>query len=155
MGQYDLGGIMNDKVKSYLQSIYGYRWMCIIVGIVILLTCIWLYANRSSNIDTTGIQRATTEVDNSRQYNRRAVEDNRRARTAIEHSQDVNDRIERTITRIDESNQRTEGAINRSQELIGTARANANNAKRIIGENQRILRDADSRTTESKDATTE
>ena len=132
---------MNDKVKSYLQIIYGYRWLCIIAGIVILLTCVWLYANKSSNIDTTGIQRATTEVDNARQYNRRAVEDNRRARTAIERSQDVNDRIERTITR--------------SQELIGAARANADNAKRIVGESQRILRDADSRTTESKDATTE
>ena len=146
---------MNDKIKSYLQTIYGYRWLCIIAGIVILLTCVWLYANKSSNIDTTGIQRATTEVDNARQYNRRAVEDNRRARTAIERSQDVNDRIERTITRIDESNQRTEGAINRSQELIRAARTNADNAKRIIGESQRVLRDADSRTPESKDATTE
>lgn len=146
---------MNDKIKSYLQSIYGYRWLCIIAGIVILFTCIWFYADRTSNIDTTGIQRATTEVDNARQYNRRAVEDNRRARTAIERSQDVNDRIERTITRIDESNKRTEGAINRSQELIGAARANADNAKRIVGESQRILRDADSRTTESKNATKE
>lgn len=128
------------------------------IPILLLLICfagVWFFADRRSDIDTTGIQRATTEVDNARQYNRRAVENNRRARTAIEHSQDVNDRIERTITRIDESNQRTEGAINRSQELIGAARANANNAKRIVGESQRILRDADSRTPESKDATTE
>lgn len=143
---------MNEKIKNLW---YVNRIWCIAVIVCIFLTCIWFYANRTSNIDTTGIQRATTEVDNARQYNRRAVEDNRRARTAIERSQDVNNRIERTITRIDESNKRTEGAINRSQELIRAARANANNAKRIVGESQRILRDADSRTPESKDATTE
>lgn len=152
MGQFDLGGIMNEKIKNIW--VVNRVW-CIAVGIAIFITCIWFYANRTSNIDTTGIQRATTEVDNARQYNRRAVEDNRRARTAIERSQDVNVRIERAITRIDESNQRTEGAINRSQELIGAARTNADNAKRIVGESQRILRDADSRTPESKDATTE
>lgn len=143
---------MNDKIKSFIHAHYISVPICIVLCII---ACIWFYADRASNIDTTGIQRATTEVDNARQYNRRAVEDNRRARTAIEHSQDVNDRIERTITRIDESNKRTEGAINRSQELIGAARANADNAKRIVGESQRILRDADSRTPESKDATTE
>lgn len=143
---------MNDKIKNFIHAHYISIPVCIVLCIIV---CIWIYADRASNIDTTGIQRATTEVDNSRQYNRRAVEDNRRARTAIEHSQDVNDRIERTITRIDESNQRTESAINRSQELIGAARTNANNAKRIIGESQLILRDADSRTPESKDATTE
>lgn len=143
---------MNEKIKNIW--VVNRVW-CIAVGIAIFITCIWFYANRTSNIDTTGIQRATTEVDNARQYNRRAVEDNRRARTAIERSQDVNVRIERAITRIDESNQRTEGAINRSQELIGAARTNADNAKRIVGESQRILRDADSRTPESKDATTE
>lgn len=143
---------MNDKIKNFINAHY----ISVPISIILcIIACIWFYADRASNIDTTGIQRATTEVDNARQYNRRAVENNRRARTAIEHSQDVNDRIERTITRIDESNQRTEGAINRSQELIGAARANANNAKRIVGESQRILRDADSRTPESKDATTE
>nr|WP_134981585.1 hypothetical protein [Veillonella parvula]DAK52262.1 MAG TPA: hypothetical protein [Caudoviricetes sp.] len=143
---------MYVKVKQFTEK---YPWSVPVIIILVCLSCVWLYANKSSNIDTTGIQRATTEVDNARQYNRRAVENNRRARTAIEHSQDVNDRIERTITRIDESNQRTEGAINRSQELIGAARANADNAKRIISESKRILRDADSRTPESKDATTE
>lgn len=143
---------MNDKIKNFINAHYISVPICIILCII---ACIWFYADRASNIDTTGIQRATTEVDNARQYNRRAVEDNRRARTAIERSQDVNDRIERTITRIDESNQRTEGAINRSQELIRAARTNADNAKRIVGESQRILRDADSRTPESKDATKE
>ena len=107
MGQCDLGGNMNDKIKNFINTHYIFVLICIILCII---ACIWFYADRASNIDTTGIQRATTEVDNARQYNRRAVEDNRRARTAIEHSQDVNDRIERTITRIDESNKRTEDA---------------------------------------------
>ena len=107
MGQYDLGGIMNDKVKSYLQSIYGYRWMCIIVGIVILLTCIWFYTNKSSNIDTTGIQRATTEVDNARQYNRRAVEESmnliKEQRAQLIEAKNSLEQQERTLTMQSES----------------------------------------------------
>ena len=143
---------MNDKIKNFINANYIYVPICIILCII---ACIWFYADRASNIDTTGIQRATDEVRNTQQYNRRAVEDNRRARTAIERSQDVNDRIERTITRIDELNQRTEGAITNSQEHIRAARENAINAKRIIGEGERILRYADERTQKNQDATKE
>lgn len=141
---------MNDKIKNFINAYYISVPICIILCII---ACIWFYADRASNIDTTGIQRATDEVRNAQQYNRRAVEDNRRARTAIERSQDVNDRIEKTITRIDELNQRTEGAITNSQEHIRAARENAINAKRIIGEGERILRYADERTQKNQDAT--
>ena len=92
---------------------------------------------------------------NAQQYNQRAVEDNRRVRTAIERSTDVNERIETRINRIDELNQRTEGAITNSQEHIRAARENAINAKRIIGEGERILRNADERTQKNQDATKE
>ena len=81
---------MNDKVKSYLQIIYGYRWLCIIVGIVILLTCVWLYANRISNIDTTGIRNAEKELRHAREYNQQAVDYNQRVRNAVESSQAIN-----------------------------------------------------------------
>jgi hypothetical protein len=143
---------MNDKIKNFINAHYISVPICIILCII---ACIWFYADRASNIDTTGIQRSTDEVRNAQQYNQRAVEDNRRARTAIERSQDVNDRIERTITRIDELNQRTEGAITNSQEHIRAARENAINAKRIIGEGECILRHADERTQKNQDATKE
>lgn len=143
---------MNDKIKNFINAHYISVPICIILFII---ACIWFYADRASNIDTTGIQRSTDEVRNAQQYNQRAVEDNRRARTAIERSQDVNDRIERTITRIDELNQRTEGAITNSQEHIRAARENAINAKRIIGEGECILRHADERTQKNQDATKE
>ena len=70
-------------------------------------------------------------------------------------STDVNERIETRINRIDELNQRTEGAITNSQEHIRAARENAINAKRIVGEGERILRNADERTQKNQDATKE
>lgn len=143
---------MNDKIKNFIYAHYIAIPVCIVLCII---ACIWFYADRASNIDTTGIQRATDEVRNAQQYNQRAVEDNRRVRTAIERSTDVNERIETRINRIDELNQRTKGAITNSQEHIRAARENAINAKRIIGEGERILRDADERTQKNQDATKE
>ena len=143
---------MNDKIKNFIHAHYISIPVCIVLCIIV---CIWLYADRASNIDTTGIQRATDEVRNAQQYNQRAVEDNRRVRTAIERSTDVNERIETRINRIDELNQRTEGAITNSQEHIRAARENAINAKRIIGEGERILRNADERTQKNQDSTTQ
>ncbi|WP_455154024.1 hypothetical protein [Veillonella parvula] len=143
---------MNDKIKNFIHAHYISIPVCIVLCIIV---CIWIYADRASNIDTTGIQRATDEVRNAQQYNQRAVEDNRRVRTAIERSTDVNERIETRINRIDELNQRTEGAITNSQEHIKAARENAINAKRIIGEGERILRNADERTQKNQDSTTQ
>ena len=143
---------MNDKIKNFIHAHYIYIPICIVLCII---ACIWFYADRASNIDTTGIQRATDEVRNAQQYNQRAIEDNRRVRTAIERSTDVNERIETRINRIDELNQRTEGAITNSQEHIRAARENAIYAKRIIGEGERILRNADERTQKNQDATKE
>lgn len=143
---------MNDKIKNFIHAHYISISVCIVLCII---ACIWIYADRASNIDTTGIQRATDEVRNAQQYNQRAVEDNRRVRTAIERSTDVNERIETRINRIDELNQRTEGAITNSQEHIRAARENAINAKRIIGEGERILRNADERTQKNQDSTTQ
>lgn len=143
---------MNEKIKNFIHAHYISVPICIVLCII---ACIWFYADRASNIDTTGIQRASDEVRNAQQYNQRAVEDNRRVRTAIERSTDVNERIETRINRIDELNQRTEGAITNSQEHIRAARENANNAKRIIGEGERILRHADERTQKNQDATKE
>lgn len=143
---------MNDKIKNFIHAHYISVPICIVLCII---ACIWLYADRTSNIDTTGIQRATDEVRNAQQYNQRAVEDNRGVRTAIERSTDVNERIETRINRIDELNQRTEGAITNSQEHVREARENAINAKRIIGEGEHILRNADERTQKNQDATKE
>lgn len=143
---------MNDKIKNFIHAHYISVLICIVLCII---ACIWFYADRASNIDTTGIQRATDEVRNAQQYNQRAIEDNRRVRTAIERSTDVNERIETRINRIDELNQRTEGAITNSQEHIRAARENAINAKRIVGEGERILRNADERTQKNQDATKE
>ena len=146
---------MNDKVKSCLQSIYGYRWLCIIVGIVILLTCIWLYANRFSNIDTTGIRNAESELRHAREHNQQSIDYNQRVRNAVESSQAINQRTEERINRSVELNQRTENSIDRSTELTAKARADAERAKAIIGESRSILKRAEERNTQSQDGTTQ
>lgn len=146
---------MNDKVKSYLQSIYGYRWLFIAVGIVIILACIWVYANRTSNIDTTGIRNAENELRHAREYNQQSIDYNQRARNAVENSQTLNERTETRINRSVELNQRTENAIDTSTELTSKARTDAERAKVIIGESRDILRAAEERTQKSENATTQ
>lgn len=145
---------MNDKVKSYLQIIYGYRWLCIIAGIVILLACVWLYTNRSSNIDTSGIRNVENELRHAREYNQQAVDYNQRVRNAVESSQVINERTEERINRSVELNQRTEDAIDRSTEFTAKARTDAERAKAIISESRNILRAAEERNQKSENATT-
>ena len=143
---------MNDKIKNFIHAHYISVPICIVLCII---ACIWLYASRTSNIDTTGIRNAENELRHAREYNQQSIEYNQRIGNTIERSQVVNERIETRINRIDELNQRTEGAITNSQEHIRTARENAINAKRIIGEGERILRNADERTQKNQDATKE
>ena len=154
MGKCDLGGIMNDKIKSYLQSIYGYRWLFIAIGIVIILTCIWFYANRTSNIDSTGIRNAENELRHARVYNQQSIDYNQRIRNAVENSQTLNERTETRINRSVELNQRTENAIDTSTELTAKARTDAERAKVIISESRNILRAAEERNQKRENATT-
>ena len=146
---------MNDKVKSYLQSICGYRWMCIIAGIVILLTCVWIYANKSSNIDDSGVRNAQGQLRNAREYNRQSIEYNHRARDAVDSGEAINKRIEQSINRSVEANQRTTDAINTSQNLAGKARADAQRAKALVGESRNILERAEERNSQRKNETAE
>lgn len=152
MGQCDLGGIMNEKIKNLW---YVNRIWCIAVIVCIFLTCIWLYANRTSNIDTTGIRNAENELRHAREYNQQSIDYNQRIRNAVESSQAINQRTEERINRSVELNQRTENSIDRSTELTSKARADAERAKAIISESRSILERAEERNTQSQDATTE
>ena len=120
-----------------------------------LITSLFLFVLSFVSLPVYGSTPTEQVILTRQQYNQRAIEDNRRVRTAIERSTDVNERIETRINRIDELNQRTEGAITNSQEHIRAARENAINAKRIVGEGERILRNADERTQKNQDATKE
>lgn len=152
MGQFDLGGIMNEKIKNIW--VVNRVW-CIAVGIAIFITCIWFYANRTSNIDTTGIRNAENELRHAREYNQQAVDYNQRVRNAVESSQAINERTEERINRSVELNQRTENAINRSTELTTEAREDAERAKAIIRESRNILERAKERNTQSQDGATQ
>ena len=107
-----------------------------ILLLLICLACVWFFADRRSDIDESGIQRSTVEINNARQYNQRAVDDNRRTRTAVNRSIEITER--------------TKGAITRSEEYINQARSNANSAKGLIGESRSILEHANERTKEGK-----
>ena len=152
MGQFDLGGIMNEKIKNIW--VVNRVW-CIAVGIAIFITCIWFYANRTSNIDTTGIRNAENELRHVREYNQQSIDYNQRVRNAVESSQTINERTEERINRSVELNQRTEDAINTSQNLVGKARADAQRAKTLIRESRNILERAEERNTQSQDGATQ
>lgn len=123
------------------------------IPILLLLVCfagVWFFADRRSNIDESGIQRSTVEINNARRYNQQAVDDNRRTRTAVERSEIINDRAADGINRSIEITERTKGAINRSEEYVNQARSNAITAKGLISESRSILEHADERTKESQ-----
>ena len=142
---------MYVKIKQFTEK---YPWSVPVIIILVCLSCVWVYTNRSSNIDTTGIRNAENELRNAREYNQQAIDYNQRVRNAVESSQTLNERTEERINTSLELNQRTENAIDRSTELTAKARTDAERAKAIIGQSRDILRTAEERNQKSEDATT-
>ena len=142
---------MNDKIKSFIHAHYISVPICIVLCII---ACIWFYADRASNIDTTGIRNAQNELRHVREYNQQSIEYNQRARDAVESSQTLNERTEERIDRSIELNTRTENAVDRSTELTTKARTDAERAKAIIGQGRDILRAAEERNQKSENPTT-
>ena len=128
----------------------GYPMFIPILLLLICLAGVWFFADRRSDIDESGIQRSTVEINNARQYNQQAVDDNRRTRTAVEHSETLNDRATSGVNLSIEITERTKGAITRSEEYINQARSNANSAKGLVSERRSILEHANERTKEGK-----
>lgn len=142
---------MNDKIKNFIHAHY----ISIPICIVVIIACgIWLYSDRTSNIDTTGIRNAENELRHAREYNQQSIDYNQRVRDAVENSQTLNERTETRINRSLELNTRTENAIDRSTELTAKARADAERAKTIIGQSRDILRTAEERNQKSENPTT-
>lgn len=131
---------MNETIKTIWTTYHSY----IVVGLVFIfcVACVWLYADRNSRIDTSPIQHATEELRHAGEYNRQSVEYNQRIRTAVVHSETLNDRITTSVNRSLESATRAETAIDRSTELIKRTREDAANAKTIIRESRDILKSA-------------
>lgn len=142
---------MNDKIKNFIHAHYISVPICIVLCII---ACIWFYASRTSNIDTTGIRNAENELRHAREYNQQSIEYNQRVRDAVENSQALNERTEEQINTSIELNQRTENAIDRGTELTAKARTDAERAKAIIGQSRDILRTAEERNQKSENPTT-
>lgn len=142
---------MNDKIKNFIHAHYISIPICIVFCII---ACIWFYADRASNIDTTGIRNAQNELRHVREYNQQSIEYNQRARDAVESSQTLNERTEERIDRSIELNTRTENAVDRSTELTTKARTDVERAKAIIGQGRDILRAAEERNQKSENPTT-
>ena len=142
---------MNDKIKNFIHAHYISVPICIVLCII---ACIWFYADRASNIDTTGIRNAQNELRHVREYNQQSIEYNQRARDAVESGQTLNERTEERIDRSIEFNTRTENAVDRSTELTTKARTDAERAKAIIGQSRDILRAAEERNQKSENPTT-
>lgn len=142
---------MNDKIKNFIHAHYISVPICIVFCII---ACIWFYADRASNIDTTGIRNAQNELRHVREYNQQSIEYNQRARDAVESSQTLNERTEERINTSIELNTRTENAIDRGTELTAKARTDAERAKAIIGQSRDILRATEERNQKSENPTT-
>ncbi len=143
---------MYEKLKTIFSSNRSY---CIaFVVLIVCIICVWFYTDRTSNIDTTGIHNAESELRHAREYNQQSIDYNQRVRDAVESSQTLNERTETRINRSVELNQRTENAIDTSTKLTTKARADAERAKTIINESRNILRTAEERNQKSEDATT-
>ena len=143
---------MYEKFKTIFSANRGY---CItIVVLIVCIICVWVYSNRTSNIDTTGIRNAENELRHAREYNRQSIDYNQRIGSAVESSQTLNERTEERINTSLELNRRTENAIDASTGLTAKARTDAERAKAIISESRNILRAAEERNQKSEDATT-
>ena len=142
---------MNDKIKNFIHAHYISVPICIVLCII---ACIWFYADRASNIDTTGIRNAQNELRHVREYNQQSIEYNHGIRDAVENSQTLNERTEERINTSIELNTRTENAVDRSTELTTKARTDAERAKAIIGQSRDILRAAEERNQKSESTTT-
>ena len=142
---------MNEKIKNFIHAHYISVPVCIVLCII---ACIWFYASRTSNIDTTGIRNAENELRHAREYNKQSIEYNHGIRDAVENSQTLNERTEERINTSIELNTRTENAIDRGTELTAKARTDAERAKVIIGQSRDILRTAEERNQKSENPTT-
>lgn len=144
---------MYEKFKTIFSAYRGY--CTAIVVLIVCIICVWVYSNRTSNIDTTGIRNAENELRHAREYNRQSIDYNQRIGSAVESSQTLNERTEERINTSLELNQRTENAIDASTELTAKARADAERAKDIIRESRNLLRTAEARNQKSQDGTTQ
>ena len=142
---------MNDEIKNFIRAHYISISICIVI---VVLASIWLYSDRTSDIDTTGIRNADNELRQSREYNQQSVEYNQRVRDAVANSETLNERTEDRISTSLDLNTRTENAIDTSTELATKARADAERAKTIIGESRSILERAEERNQKSEITTT-
>ena len=138
---------MYERIKNFIRANYIVIPVCIVV---IIACCVWLYTDRTSDIDTTGIRNAEQQLERAGEYNQQSIEYNQRARNAVESSQTLNERAEERINTSLELNQRTENAIDTSTELTAKARADAIRAKAIIGESRSILERAEERNQKSE-----
>ena len=143
--------MMYEQIKNFIRTHY----IAIPVCVVFIIACgVWLYSDRSSDIDTTGIRNAEQQLERAGEYNQQSIEHNQRVRATIESSESLNERTEERINTSLELNQRTENAIDRGTELTAKARADADRAKTIIGESRDILERAEERNQESEKTTT-
>lgn len=143
---------MYERIKTIIKR---YPYSLPVIVAIVCLALIWGISNWRSNVDTTGIQDAEKQLQRSIEYNEQSIEYNQRARTAVESSQTLNERIEYTVIRSVEANQRTEEGIATSQELASRAREDAIRAKAIVSQSRSILERAEERNHQNENQTAE
>ena len=85
---------MYEGIKSFIKR---YPYSVPIALAIVFLSLVWLYADKSSDIDTTGIRNADNELRHAREYNQQSIDYNQRVGNAIENSESLNERAEERI----------------------------------------------------------
>lgn len=143
--------MMYEQIKKIVYNHY----IAVPICIVIIITCgIWFYAERTSDIDTTGIRNAEQQLERAGEYNQQSIDYNQRTRDAVESSQSLNERTEERINTSIDLNQRAENAIDTSTELVARAREDAERAKIIVSQSRDILERAEERNKKGEITTT-
>ncbi len=134
---------MNDTIKTWLQKNYIFISciLAVVVGCFLLFSSITA-DNGASNVNTTGISNAQSELNTVRQQQSKAIEQNSNARESIANSIILNERASEAITHSEEYNQRTEQAIRTSESELAGAKDIIRDNTKLIDECRRILETA-------------
>lgn len=140
--------MMNDKIKNWLTN----NWVGVVCVIAILCLSVtgYRYLFGASDIDTTGISNAQTELSNAKDELGKLRQRNAELTESINRSQSINDRTAEGISRVEELNTTASGRISDSQTEIERARNINSDSQRIIDESESILDRAEERNRQGK-----
>ena len=129
---------MYVKVKQFTEK---YPWSVPVIIILVCLSCVWFYTNRSSNIDTTGIRNAENELRHIREYNQQAVDYNQ---AKLSTSEQKNELIEALNLIKEQRTQLTEARnlLQKQEQMLNEQKLSLEKAEIYLNEQKKEIHKA-------------